>query len=193
MRCFPVTAFNSVARTVHSYLSWASHFQLSSTTQANLTKYPHTQKPTSGKARKVQLQSHRATKAARTLPVPFPDEILPTSSHLAPSTHSTFTKSASYARAPEDIARDTRKEQSMKLESRFLRLPQALLDYHRTVAATEVLVRPVDEAMGVLRVEELQPKELEGLTCPKRPKWSYTLSKKEVEKNEGSSCFWYPA
>lgn len=37
----------------------------------------------------------------------------------------------------------------------------------------------------MLKVQELQPEELEGLTCPKRPKWSYSSTKKEVEKNEG--------
>lgn len=35
-------------------------------------------------------------------------------------------------------------------------------------------------------MQELQPEELEGLTCPKRPKWSYSSTKKEVEKNEGA-------
>lgn len=61
-----------------------------------------------------------------------------------------------------------------------------LLDYHRKVSATAVLKRPISSELGVLRVEELQPKELEGLTCPGRPKWSYNSTKKEVEKNEGT-------
>jgi hypothetical protein len=48
-----------------------------------------------------------------------------------------------------------------------------------------VLERPVPDELGVLTVDELQPPELEGLTCPKRPKWRYTMSKLEVERNEG--------
>lgn len=78
----------------------------------------------------------------------------------------------------------------MKMESRFLRLPLDLLNHHRLVAATEPLARPIDLSLGVLHVEDLQPPvldEMPRLTCPARPKWRYTQSKEEVEKNEGES------
>lgn len=73
----------------------------------------------------------------------------------------------------------------MKLESRFLKLPLDLLNHHRLVCATEPLARPIPDEMGVMRVEELQKGDLEGLTCPRRPKWRYTMTKLEVERNEG--------
>lgn len=76
---------------------------------------------------------------------------------------------------------------SVDFRSRFLRLPLDLLNHHRLVCATEVLDRPVPDELGVLTVDELQPAELEGLTCPRRPKWRYTMSKLEVERNEGES------
>lgn len=71
------------------------------------------------------------------------------------------------------------------MESRFLRLPLDLLQHHRLISATSPLIRPIPEPLGVLRVDELQPEELEGLTCPRRPKWSFNSTKLEVEKNEG--------
>ena len=73
----------------------------------------------------------------------------------------------------------------MALESRFIRLPKEVQEINRNKAATEILERPIQEEMGVLRVEELQPSGGEELICPKRPKWSYNNTKKEVEKNEG--------
>lgn len=76
----------------------------------------------------------------------------------------------------------------MKMESRFLRLPLDLLQHHRLISATEQLGRPIAQDLGVLHIEELQPPELEDLprlTCPARPKWRYTQTKDEVEKNEG--------
>lgn len=75
----------------------------------------------------------------------------------------------------------------MALESRFIRLPKSIQEIHRNKAATEILKRPIEEEMGVLRVEELQPARGDELICPKRPKWSYNSTKKEVEKNEGPS------
>jgi len=77
----------------------------------------------------------------------------------------------------------------MALESRFIRLPKEVQDINRIKAATEILQRPIEEELGVLKVEELQPKGGEELICPKRPKWSYNSTKKEVEKNEGKSFY----
>lgn len=89
----------------------------------------------------------------------------------------------------------------MKLESRFIRLPADLADEARLRAANERLHRPVDPSLGVLREEEIVPPKrtaaelmlagekdaaVDDLTCPKRPKWRYTMTKAEVEKNEGA-------
>lgn len=76
----------------------------------------------------------------------------------------------------------------MKLESRFLRLPLELVEHHRRVSSTEALVRPVPDELGVLHIRDLQPEISETwpkLTCPARPKWKYSMTKLEVERNEG--------
>ncbi|GAA6054408.1 hypothetical protein JCM3770_002243 [Rhodotorula araucariae] len=181
-------------------------------------------KPISGKARKAQLQTKRADKKASATPVPFPAD----AAEHPFSTSSTAPGSASPAptatarerdrighrfRTPEQRARDETHAGRMALESRFVRLPKQVQELHRQVAATDKLLRPVADEMGVLRPEDLVPKVLatkddsgaqtaDGfsammaeqaqsggagtfeLTCPKRPKWNYNQSKREVEKNE---------
>ncbi|KAM0788802.1 hypothetical protein ACM66B_002890 [Microbotryomycetes sp. NB124-2] len=83
----------------------------------------------------------------------------------------------------------------VKLESRFIRLPPQVQERHRLMAATERLERPVRAQLGVLKESDLlwQPNtgdadddddELKPMTCPKRPKWRYTMTKLEVERNE---------
>jgi hypothetical protein len=150
------------------------------------------QKPFSGKARKAQLQHKRAQKQANATPVPFPaDAANPSSSTTKDikivSGRNAQTKTA--FRTTEQRARDEMHGSRMALESRFIRLPKEVQDINRNKAATEILERPIEEEMGVLRVEELQPAGGEELICPKRPKWSYNSTKKEVEKNEGELAF----
>ncbi|BGP15316.1 hypothetical protein JCM10213_002625 [Rhodosporidiobolus nylandii] len=148
-------------------------------------------KPQSGKARKQQLQASRAHKKATHVPVPFPaDAASPLSSSLSSSrpTTSKDDRLGQRYRTPEQRERDTLHAGRMALESRFIRLPKGVQELHRMSAATEVLPRPVPDEAGVVREEEIAPR-LEGegeeeLSCPKRPKWSYMQTKKEVEKNE---------
>lgn len=78
----------------------------------------------------------------------------------------------------------------MQLESRFIRLSKGAAELHRERTATEVLPRPIPEEAAELRAEDFTPAVAEGeeeLSCPKRPKWNYKLSKLELEKNEGPS------
>jgi hypothetical protein len=139
------------------------------------------------------LQTHRAVKSAAREPTPHPLDALeaasrpPTGSVPLVLPSSSRPSGVQRFKTLEETDRDDRKSRSLKLESRFLRLPLDLLQHHRLISATSPLSRPIDESMGVLRVEELQPRELEGLTCPGRPKWSYNSTKLEVEKNEGES------
>ncbi|GAA5925846.1 hypothetical protein JCM3775_005132 [Rhodotorula graminis] len=186
-------------------------------------------KPVSGKARKAQLQTKRAVKKASVTPVPFPADVV---SHpvlaalLSSSTASSSSTSHNHHNKPhtgsraertgdrighrfrtaEQRERDEVHGARMALESRFVRLPKHIADVHAQVAATDKLVRPVDDDMGVLRPEDLAPslerppdRDQDGgvhpaaaaaaasefeLTCPKRPKWNYNQTKREVEKNE---------
>ncbi|GAA5892459.1 uncharacterized protein JCM6883_007365 [Sporobolomyces salmoneus] len=149
---------------------------------------PLHQKPTSGKARKAQLQHKRAVKQANQQPVPFPADAANASTKPSPAQLVTGggrnAQTRSAHRTSEQRARDEIHGSRMALESRFIRLPKEVQDVNRMKAATEILERPIGEEMGVLRVEEMQPEGGEELTCPKRPKWSYNSTKKEVEKNE---------
>jgi hypothetical protein len=95
------------------------------------------------------------------------------------------------------ILAEARKKSTLGLESRFMKLPSELLQHYRLLASTEPLERPIPRRFGVLTVEEVNGPEtietedegtegaktaLPALTCPKRPKWHYEMSKKEVEK-----------
>ncbi|GAA5882209.1 hypothetical protein JCM16303_002281 [Sporobolomyces ruberrimus] len=144
-------------------------------------------KPISGKARKLQLQHKRALKQANATPVPFPTDVnssTPKQPLELLTTTNRNVQSKSTHRTTEQRARDEIHGSRMALESRFIRLPKSIQEIHRNKAATEILKRPIEEEMGVLRVEELQPARGDELICPKRPKWSYNSTKKEVEKNE---------
>ncbi|GAA5839437.1 hypothetical protein JCM3766R1_004835, partial [Sporobolomyces carnicolor] len=150
-------------------------------------------KPFSGKARKAQLQHKRATKQANQTRVPFPADAANSPQLLAATLVADSGSGSGTARnaqtkaqhrTTEQRARDEMHGSRMALESRFIRLPKQIQDVHRLKAATEILQRPIGEHMGVLRVQDLQPTERDPLVCPKRPKWSYNSTKKEVEKNE---------
>ena len=203
------------------------------TSSLNSASLPRSQKPVSGKARKAQLQTKRAVKKASVTPVPFPADVVshPVLAALLSSNGSTASSSSSHAkphtgsraertgdrighrfRTAEQRERDEVHGARMALESRFVRLPKHIADVHAQVAATDKLVRPVDDEMGVLKPGDLVPapeRAQDGevhpaaaaaaaasagagefeLTCPKRPKWNYNQTKREVEKNEGASSF----
>lgn len=72
----------------------------------------------------------------------------------------------------------------MRLESRFLRLPLELIQHHQLIGSTQELLRPIPNQLSYNLKQDLAPPELDSLTCPKRPKWNYNMSKLEVEKNE---------
>lgn len=72
-----------------------------------------------------------------------------------------------------------------KLESRFLKMDKEWLEHARFVASTTPLVRPIPFEAAVLDLPRICG-DTHGitLTAPKRPKWKYDQTKKEVEKNE---------
>ncbi|KAG8745900.1 hypothetical protein FRC10_006704 [Ceratobasidium sp. 414] len=125
-------------------------------------------KPFSAKQRKTQLQEKRAIKRGD-LPAPVPEK--------------TNKKSRHGRRPPadNDAALATAARTRM-LVSSFLKPSAEFLDASKKAAATEVLVRPVPESSRILSVGIGNVGE--GLVCPRRPKWRYEMSKKEVEKNE---------
>ncbi|KAF9802201.1 hypothetical protein IEO21_09948 [Rhodonia placenta] len=75
---------------------------------------------------------------------------------------------------------------SRRLQSSFVKLPTPFLEHTRVLASTLPLGRPISTDAAVLQ-EHWDP--LEGappLTCPKRPRWRYDMSKKELDANEQS-------
>lgn len=93
-----------------------------------------------------------------------------------------------------------------KLESRFLKLSREWLEHAKLVASSTLLERPVPFKLAVLDTilfNEVPPvlentgteggstgnagsngRSNGGLVAPRRPKWRYDQTKKEVEKNE---------
>ncbi|GAA6025726.1 hypothetical protein JCM10207_008890 [Rhodosporidiobolus poonsookiae] len=147
-------------------------------------------KPVSGKARKAQLQTKRATKKANFVPTPFPaDQHVEAPSRPAPSSRSPAStredRIGQRFRTPEQRERDAVHAGRMALESRFIRLSKEDAESVRQRAASRDLPRPVPPELGVLCDEDLgHGGAASGLSCPKRPKWTFNQTKKEVERNE---------
>ncbi|KAI0328165.1 hypothetical protein GY45DRAFT_1326703 [Cubamyces sp. BRFM 1775] len=77
-----------------------------------------------------------------------------------------------------------------RLESSFVKLPKHFLKRTDILASQLPLTRPVLPEAAILSDIEKQPpaaadgQPLPELTCVKRPKWRYDMSKNEVEANE---------
>lgn len=128
----------------------------------------HRKKPASGKQHKAQLQAKRARKRAGSeISEPQND----VSSSALPNTRTAIST-------------------QRRLESSFVRFPATLLDQSRAVAASVALVRPIISGASIWKLHSGRiPSEEEThmrtqMTCMRRPKWRYEMSKKEVEKNE---------
>ncbi|KAI0094359.1 hypothetical protein BDY19DRAFT_1079853 [Irpex rosettiformis] len=144
----------------------------------------HRRKPNSAKQKKAQLQQKRAIKRGDISPPPpaKPDK-----------RGKGKDKGPAYDPEPGPPARAiAATESSRRLQSSFVKLPKEFLEETKHLAANLSLPRPVPPEAAVWVVDhgaEIQSTDLtvgkrEALTCPKRPKWRYEMSKKEVEKNE---------
>ncbi|KAJ7631053.1 GTPase [Roridomyces roridus] len=75
-------------------------------------------------------------------------------------------------------------QSARKLQSAFVKLPDAFLEQTKYLAATLPLTRPI-----AAQSHQFPPMEREcigdtTLSCPRRPKWRFEMSKTEVERNE---------
>ncbi len=126
----------------------------------------HRKKPVSGKQHKAQLQAKRARKRVGSEPQ-----------------NDVASSALPNKRAPTISTQ-------RRLESSFVRLPATLLDQSKAVAASVALVRPIIAWAPIWTLHSRRiPSEEEAhmraqMTCMRRPKWRYEMSKKEVEKNE---------
>lgn len=160
-------------------------------------------KPTSGKAKKEALQAQRAAKAststnstfsrgtesdaryATTAMAPATAQSTlsaPMKLQSIPSKHTPRRPGVSYAEQKE---LDSKRAAASALESRFIKLPREYVEHYKEVVSKEVFQRPIPPEKGCLSTAELREEEGRGvLKCPKRPKWKYWMSKKQVERNE---------
>ncbi|KAH9178790.1 P-loop containing nucleoside triphosphate hydrolase protein [Lactarius sanguifluus] len=134
----------------------------------------HRKKPVSGKQHKARIQAKRARKRERVGSEPQND----VSSSALPNTRA--------------LATSTKISAQRRLESSFVRLPATLLDQSKAVAASVALVRPITAGAAIWTPHSGRiPSEDEAhmraqMTCMRRPKWRYEMSKNEVEKNEAA-------
>lgn len=143
-------------------------------------------KPSSAKQKKAQLQQKRAIKRGDISPPPpaKPDRRRKGKGRGGPDAVQDPDQPGSSARAI--AAADS----SRRLQSSFVKLPKEFLEDTKRLAATLPLPRPVPSEAAIWSIEStVSSSSSEGdkrdqLTCPKRPKWRYEMTKKEVEKNE---------
>lgn len=133
----------------------------------------HRRKPFSAKQRKEQLQLKRAIKRGDVSPPPLskPDH-RPKKGRRGTNTLPSTT-------------RTTAADSTRRLESSFVKLPPAFLEKTKVLASTLPLARPIPPNLAILPdVDKPQRSGTDALACPRRPKWRYDMSKKEVEANE---------
>lgn len=130
-------------------------------------------KPTSAKQHKAELQLKRAVKRGD---VPAPPK---------QSAKRRVRPGGRGERSTDQSAGVSGGVSTKKLESSFLKMGKEWLEHARLVAATTTLVRPIPSEAVVLDLSKICG-ETDDLTlsAPKRPKWRYDQTKKEVEKNE---------
>ncbi|KAI0308134.1 hypothetical protein B0F90DRAFT_1621823 [Multifurca ochricompacta] len=132
----------------------------------------HRKKPVSGKQHKAQIQAKRARKRGDIDSVHDKSNPPPAGSGLSNSRAVIST------------------QRQLGLESSFIRIPSALLEQGKAIAASVPLPRPIRRAAAIWalhsgRIPSEQESQMRAqIVCMCRPRWRYEMSKKEVEKNE---------
>ncbi|KAI0045203.1 P-loop containing nucleoside triphosphate hydrolase protein [Auriscalpium vulgare] len=139
-------------------------------------------KPASAKQRKAQLQIKRAVKRGDLDP-----EQVPASASSRRHPHSrSAAPSAEGARSSNAAAVAS----ARRLQSAFVKLSPSLLDRSKELAANVPLPRPISPSSAIWRTEsgridgEKEADMRSQMSCLRRPKWRYEMTKNEVEKNE---------
>lgn len=128
-------------------------------------------KPTSTRQKKASIQQKRAVKRGD-IPPPDPKQ---TQNHRRH--HGNAARSVPGAE----------QESARKLQSAFLKLPQSFLEETKMLASQLPLPRPIPDDAAILKDYSLSGdsgERTESLTCLRRPKWRFDMSKLEVERNE---------
>lgn len=129
---------------------------------------PPRRKPTSTRQKKADQQLKRAIKRGDVPPL----EVKKTGHHrrkprLGPTGQPLGTN---------DI------ESARKLQSAFIKLPPKFLEETKSIASNFPLARPILNQNAIFH--NFDDANMEPLSCPKRPKWRFDMSKLEVERNE---------
>ncbi len=128
-------------------------------------------KPISHKQRKAQLQEKRAIKRGDiSLEAPKPSTSKSGRRRVGPSSRDL---------QPSEVRKI---ESSRRHQSAFPKHSREFLARSKLLADTVVLPRPITES--TLHVPHDIMDMSRDLECPRRPKWRYDMSKKEVESNE---------
>jgi hypothetical protein len=80
-------------------------------------------------------------------------------------------------------------DSARKLQSAFVKVGADFLEATKILASETPLPRPMPENASLFPADlisapQTTPSSSDRLTCPKRPKWRFDMTKKEVEKNE---------
>jgi hypothetical protein len=132
-------------------------------------------KPQSAKQHKAKLQEQRAIKRGD-IPAPPPKE--------NKTNRKRVRIRPERSEALRTAAFET-KTAARRLQSSFLQISPEYLAFTKNLAIVSVLLRPIPIIARKLPKQVYEAPE--GLSCPKRPKWRYTMSKKEVEANEATA------
>ncbi|KAK9897365.1 P-loop containing nucleoside triphosphate hydrolase protein [Cystobasidium minutum MCA 4210] len=151
-------------------------------------------KPQSGKAKKEHLQAKRAEKrddgSRATSPSRGGGPARPVTAGSEIVKRHAVGRGALSMLAEDRQRAEARRAARTALESRFIKLPQDYVDHYRSVLAKRPFSRPINPAIAKMTEEDLSivttddNRSEDCLYCPKRPKWKYYMTKKEVEKNE---------
>ncbi|PFH49804.1 hypothetical protein AMATHDRAFT_146756 [Amanita thiersii Skay4041] len=92
----------------------------------------------------------------------------------------------SRGRGGSELVRDQHAESVRRIQSAFITLPPRFLEETKLIASTTPLHRPIAAVNAIINITNdlSSKKDIPVLTCPRRPKWRYDMSKKEVEHNE---------
>lgn len=129
-------------------------------------------KPTSTRQKKADIQLKRAIKRGD---VPLPD---PQKKPHIPKVR----RGPAFIGSPSNPARVVG-HAANRLQSSFVVLPSKFLEETRVLASKLPLTRPIPDTAAIYTEDFYSPTGT-NLTCPRRPKWRFDMTKKEVEHNE---------
>jgi hypothetical protein len=134
-------------------------------------KMPPRRKPTSTRQKKADQQLKRAIKRGD-IPPPEIKNAVPhhRKPRLGPTGQPLGTNAV---------------ESAQKLQSAFIKLPPRFLEETKAIASNLPLARPILTQESIFHdFDHDGDPSMEPLSCPKRPKWRFDMSKLEVERNE---------